>query len=156
MITGLNMTTMHTFFGNDAHLSEEAHALYADAIRENKIHLLPEAILEHVEDCATCKSEIIEALSLVEESFPGVAEPHPVLNAKVRQRAARFSFSYRIAATLLVGISVGVIFYLLRSATDRATRMSDSTVSAKIEKPTIQRSPVGTDKTTNGEGSLCR
>ena len=108
------MVEVDNVFGEDGHLSEEALALYVDAVRLHKVYLLPEAVLGHVDDCQHCKSEIVEALSLVEEQRYNTVEPHPYFSKNAHSTPARYSLGYRIAAAFLVGISIGMLFYLFR------------------------------------------
>ncbi len=48
------------------HLTEQELAQYVDAIRGEWQELLPEKSLGHVEDCASCKVELIEILDLMD------------------------------------------------------------------------------------------
>jgi len=140
------MMPTHSFLGDDAHLSEEAIALYIDALQANKVHLLPGVIVEHVEECKKCKSEIIEALSLVEEPLHRPAEPHPYLDTIVAPASVRFSFYYRIAAIFLVGISIGVIFYFFRSVHNGETVLSDSKVSMQTARRDTSKGSISDDE----------
>ena len=108
MIGGYNL------FDRDAHLNEEALALYVDALKLNKVYLLPGAILRHVSDCAECKSEIVEVFSLVDGQGYHLMEGHPYLAKKAGLQVLRVSITYRLAAVLLVGISIGILFSLFR------------------------------------------
>ena len=108
----------YSFFDNDAHLNEEALALYVDALELNKVHLLPDVILLHVNECVECKSEIAEVLALVDKQEYRLKEKHPYLADKTGLLVTRIMRSYRIAAVLLVGISLGIFFYFLRLTND--------------------------------------
>lgn len=140
-MVALSMEKNYIFFVEDSHLSEEAVALYIDALEMHNAYLLPGAVLEHVDNCEKCKSEIIEALSLVEESVYKVQEPHPYLVKKPRLTLARFSSSYRIAAVFLIGISVGTLFYFFEFMKDDRSTISDSVRSMLIAHPEIRKSP---------------
>jgi len=142
----IEMMTTHGFFGEDTHLSEEGYALFVDALRVNKVHLLAKQVLEHVDECEKCKAEILETLSLTEDESCREAEPHPYLEAIDNQTAARFSIAYRIAAIFLVGISLGVVLYLFRFVIEKASDPPNSSVSSLIGKPSIQKVPANNDE----------
>jgi hypothetical protein len=129
------MPKEYNLFREDAHLNEEALALYVDALKLNKVYLLPSAILGHVGDCEECKSEIVETLSLVEERAYHIIEPHPYLTKKVDLLAARFSIAYRIAAVVLVGLSIGILFYLFRSMKGERSVVDGSGQATQIVQP---------------------
>src|SRR5208283_3822639 len=86
-------------------------------------------------------SEIVEALSLIEERAFSAKEPHPYLGKKAESTAARFSLFYRIAAVFLIGISIGILFYLFRFMKDDRSAITDSTLSMQISHPEIRKSP---------------
>ncbi len=138
---GLGIVEVHNFFGEEAHISDEAVALYVDALILNKVYSLPGAVLGHVDDCEKCKSEIVEALSLVEERAFSAKEPHPYLGKKAESTAARFSLFYRIAAVFLIGISIGILFYLFRSMKNDRSAITDSMLSMQISHPEIRKNP---------------
>ena len=48
-------------------LTEEEIALYVDALELKKLEGLPEAIVDHVQECLECKMEIVEVWELIEE-----------------------------------------------------------------------------------------
>ncbi len=135
------MEKVNKFFGEDTHLSDEALALYVDALILNKAYLLPGALLGHVGGCQKCKSEIVEALSLVEDRAYSAKGSHPYLGRKAESTPARFSLFYRIAAVFLIGISIGMFFYFFRSMKDDHTAVTSSTRSMQIVDPEIRKSP---------------
>jgi hypothetical protein len=109
------MSSISSFFTENAHLNDEAIALYVDAIRLNKVYHLPTAVLRHVADCKECKAEIVENTTLTQNEKFQDAEPHPYFNQKIARSEKKFSYAYRIAAVVIVGISIGFLFYYFRS-----------------------------------------
>ncbi len=123
------MPRINNFFTDKAHLSDEAIALYVDALRFNKIYQLPSVILSHVADCRECKMEIVEIFSLPEGPEIGGTEPHPFLDEKTSEREKEFSIAFRIAAVLVIGISIGLVSYYLTMLVDEHTLLRGSTVA---------------------------
>src|SRR3990172_10844095 len=109
------MSLLNNYFTEDAHLSEEAIALYVDALRLNKVYLLPSVVLRHVADCRVCKAEIVENSTLLQNQEFRAVEPHPYFDRKVEGSEKRLSYAYRIAAVVIVGINAGYFLFLLRS-----------------------------------------
>jgi len=153
-MTGFSMVKVDNFFGEDAHLNEEALALYVDALKLNTVYLLPGAVLGHVDDCQKCKSEIVEALSLVEEQAYSVREPHPYFSNNANSTHASFSLPYRIAAIFLIGISIGILISLFRSMKDNQSVITDSMQSVQAAHPEIQKSPTKEDDKVNQQETL--
>jgi hypothetical protein len=136
------MTKMRNFFDEDTHLSEESLALYVDALKLNKVYLLPGVILGHVSDCEKCKSEIVEILSFVDHGSYSEVEPHPFLGKMAKPTSAKFSLFYRIAAVFFIGISISILFYLFRSTKDNGSALTDSAISVahqESKKGTLKR-----------------
>jgi|SRR5208283_5397701 len=148
------MVKVNKFFGEDTHLNDEALALYVDALILNKAYLLPGTLLGHVGDCQKCKSEIVEALSLVEEQAYSAKGPHPYLGKKAESTSARVSLFYRMAAVFLIGISIGFFFYFFRSMKDDHTAIIDSIQSMQIAHPEIRRSPTKEGNEVNQQKNL--
>ncbi len=153
-VIGSFMVKVNKLFGEDTHLSDEALALYVDALILNKVYLLPGALLGHVDDCQKCKSEIVEALSLVEEQAYGAKGPHPYLGKKVESTPARFSLFYRMAAVFLIGISLAFFFYFFRPMKDDHTAVIDSIRSMQIAHPEIRKSPIKEGDEVNQQKNL--
>ncbi|MGA7161155.1 MAG: hypothetical protein WBZ48_09135 [Bacteroidota bacterium] len=130
----------YSFFGNDAHLNEEALALYVDALELNKVYLLPDAVLLHVKECAECKSDIIEVLAFVDEQEYCPKEAHPYLAGKTGFLVKRVTKSYRIAAVILVGIGLGIFFYIFRWSDDNRGVVNVQPESVQVANQQSQKS----------------
>lgn len=118
---GLMMARINNFFTNEAHLTDEAIGLYVDALRFDKVYHLPSVILSHVVDCRECKMEIIEIFSLLQNSDFGSTEAHPFLNGKTAVGEKEFSIAFRVAAVIIIGISVGLVAYYFRMLLEEHT-----------------------------------
>ena len=108
------MTKSINMFKENSHLSDEGIALYVDAMMLEKNYRLPGALILHVADCAECKKEVIETFMLV-ESQEYNSKGHPYFLEATINREKRFLIWYRVAAAIVVVISVGVIAYLVLS-----------------------------------------
>jgi hypothetical protein len=98
------------FFERD-HLSDEGAALFVDALKLNHINKLPHEIRDHVEECTVCKCAILEVYSLLDEAphfFSGV---HPFFEPRQRTTVNEKRIIYRIAATITIASSIGLIAY---------------------------------------------
>jgi len=107
------MLPAKSMFAKSYHLSQEAIALYVDALKLSKIDQLPEELLIHVADCERCKTEITELFSLLDEQKYSREEVHPYFDKGVGEKTRRSWQAYRIAAILALGIGFGAIFYYL-------------------------------------------
>src|SRR5450759_692149 len=126
---GLMMPRVNNFFTDKAHLSDEAIALYVDALRFNKVYHLPSVILSHVADCRECKMEIVEIFSLLQGPEIGGTEPHPFLDEKSAEGEKEFSIAFRVAAVLVIGISIGLVSYYFRVLLEEHTLLRGSIVT---------------------------
>gem|GEM_PF-591796 len=123
---GFMMPRINNFFTDKAHLSDEAIALYVDALRFNKVYHLPSVILSHVADCRECKMEIVEIFSLLQGPEIDGTEPHPFLDEKTAEVEMEFSIAFRVAAVLVIGISIGLVSYYFRMLLEEHTVISGS------------------------------
>jgi hypothetical protein len=98
-------------FEKNSHLTEEAIALYVDALKLDKTDQLPKELLTHVADCEQCKLQITELYSLLEGQEYRKAEGHPYFD-KVGQGQSKGSwYVFRIAAVLALALGIGAIIY---------------------------------------------
>lgn len=109
------MTEFAKLFNEYSHLSDEGIALCVDAMMMEKTYQLPGSLILHVADCAQCKKDVIETYMLVESQEYHAKEGHPYFIKTVINREKRFLIWYRVAAAIVVVISVGVIAYLVLS-----------------------------------------
>lgn len=113
-------------FDNDMHLNEEAVALYIDALKLNKVDLLPDDLLEHISVCLECKKAIMEILPFVENQRSVAEDSHPFFGKRIRSMEKKFSIIYRIAAVIIIGISISLLFYVFRLLRNGEVTMHDS------------------------------
>jgi hypothetical protein len=104
------MSQNRPLLDEDSHLSEEAVALYVDALKLNRKHQLPITLLEHVSECRRCKAEVMGLFSVLEDQKYDMSEEHPYFDKEMRtDRGLRSAL--RIAAMILVAIGVSVAIY---------------------------------------------
>ncbi len=99
------MKTQQFFTATD-HLTEEAIALYVDALHLDKTNELPTEILAHAANCFSCKQQIMEIYELTNSEQTAAAGEHPYF-----RRAKIFRFSYRIAAGFAIVLLGGSVYY---------------------------------------------
>jgi hypothetical protein len=87
-------------FNENSHLNEEGVAHYVDALKLNTLEQLPEPVLEHVSECATCKLNIEELFQLLEEEVGKSGEQHSLFQPKPKLESLNRSIFYRIAAEI--------------------------------------------------------
>jgi len=95
----------------EGHLSEEGIAVCVDALFENQIETLPEAMSSHLSECSDCRREVVSVWELLREERKQrrVFEPVPTGIARGRQRI--FTYIYRVAAAVVVCLSAGILAY---------------------------------------------
>lgn len=70
-------------FNPDGHLSEQAVALFAEALKYSGAELMPDEVSLHVEDCFDCKAAILDVSELISlDELPPLAE-HPYFSKAV-------------------------------------------------------------------------
>jgi len=133
------------YFNKDRHLNDEGVALYVDALKLDKQNLLPAKVVEHVEDCQTCKATIFDLHEMLREQNYAELGPHPFFEPKTAQKTWPYGGLLRLAAVLMIGIVMTYSIYALlfrqtpeeqiaeiKSPLPDSTRLSDS---LKIELP---------------------
>lgn len=129
---------MHTMariaglFEKSSHLTQEAIALYVDALKLKRTNQLPEELLNHVGDCEYCKTQVVELYSLVEAENHAPAESHPYFDKEGQVKSRQSWPVYRIAAILALAIGLGGIIYYV----NLTKRAEDLTTQAESSKPT--------------------
>ncbi len=99
------------YFDASKHLTEEAIALYVDALKLKATDRLPQEVREHVSGCRQCKQAILELEWLVDDRQYANIRSHPTLG-KVGERR-KFLTVYRVAASIIVVAGLGTAAYLL-------------------------------------------
>lgn len=134
------------FFKEDSHLSEEAVALYVDALKLNAVGQVPETIRDHVSECAECKTEVEELFLLLEDEKYELNGQHPFFRLQPELAKKGSTLAYRIAAVFLLAVGVYGVLHLYRHKLDenagknvaqnasKVTESSDTSVTKKSEK----------------------
>lgn len=101
------------FFRPDSHLTEEAVALYVDALKLDRLRMLPQSMVEHVQRCETCKVEITGLFSLLAEQEYSKVATHPFLEETANKTQWSISTILRIAAIVVAVIGISAIIVTL-------------------------------------------
>ena len=91
------------------HLNENGISLYVDGLILDRIKEIPNLILDHVEGCKKCKSEILALYEICKDNKEYKFQNHPYF-AKKKTRKLLF-LAIKIAASLFLIVSIGVIFF---------------------------------------------
>jgi hypothetical protein len=132
-------------FFTDEHLNDSGIALYVDAIVLDRTEALPDSVLSHVEECDTCKHQILQVAELVRMQPRNSTIVHPFFDAPIVQPTS-FPVWYRIAAVFLVLVAAGTIFFLVNTTEhtglpDMSTvRPAADTAKSVIEMQTVEQS----------------
>lgn len=129
------------FFKENSHLSDEAVALYVDALKLDKLGQMPESILEHVSECAECKSEVEDLFLLLEDQPFGQKGQHPFFRSDPALGRRNLSLIYRIAAVLFVALGI-YSGYRLIVHRDRATSSPADSKMLEIEVDSAKQEPI--------------
>jgi hypothetical protein len=124
------------FFKEDSHLSEEAVALYVDALKLESLDQLPEAIRDHVSECSVCKIEIEELFLLLEDEKYEKEESHPFFTSLPKSEKIGISLIFRIAAVFLLVLGSYGVFQLFWHKPDKN---AENNVAPNVSKVTIPR-----------------
>ena len=125
-----------TLFDPDGHLTEEGIAVCVDALRAKGYDALPDTILTHVDGCDRCKRSIVDTAGLLEVDAYERPKPALPLNVADRTRMSSFSYAYRIAASIVVCASIGILVYLAQIL--RNDRPILSELKRSVNGPTEQ------------------
>jgi len=143
------MVTKNKYLSDTGHLKDEYISLYIDAHILDKVNELPQEILEHVEDCQVCKQNIINVYDLMKNIDSIKHEEHPYFNFKksesINLKKTNFSVFFRIAASLLIIICIGMTgYYFLNNTQRKINKFSKSENilkdSTKLENNTLEDS----------------
>ena len=97
--------------GKMEHLSEEQIALYVDALELDRVSELPQMILDHVQDCFTCKEDIMEVASLVPPETWKRKRPHPYFDRldRSQRRPENRASILKVVAIAIVAAGIGIL-----------------------------------------------
>lgn len=111
------MFNMYQLIEN-GHLTEEAICMYADFLNEDKQNILPDEMVEHVEDCLKCKQRIFELSNMVDEiNFHNA----PKIYSKRK-------YSYYKAAIIVIGLTISGLYLIFNK-----TIVSDKQIAKRVE-----------------------
>lgn len=74
-------------FTKDGHLDGNGIALYADALRKDRVEWLPTAVRRHVNGCAHCLHAAVEVYQIAAQTDYSDLPTHPGLSARPARRA---------------------------------------------------------------------
>jgi hypothetical protein len=130
---GSGLRTMN-FFKEDSHLSDEAVALYVDALKFNTVGQVPETIRDHLSECAECKTEVEGLFLLLEDEKYELNGQHPFFRLQPELAKKGIALTYRIAAVFLLAVGVYGVFYLYRHKLDENAGKNVAQNASKVEE----------------------
>lgn len=139
----------HITFIENNHLTAEGISLYADGIALKKIEMLPDEILEHVENCELCRNEVIATYEIINNlDYTGDISNHPFFSksqipAKANSVSSRFWIS--IAASVIVLLGIFYLIYL------KHINKSESIVKNKTENMNVTNNSFSQNHINEGD-----
>lgn len=133
------------FFNEQNHLNDAAIVLYSNAIHQNRVHELPDELLDHVEACSYCRKRIHEyAVFYSEFKRDEAIDRKPETNlevsnnqvatdsskTKIRPASRVGAWRLGIAATLALLIVSLIVFNNLYKPSDTHTSQSEDHTSS--------------------------
>lgn len=108
---GIVMSLTGQFFTNN-HLNENGIALVVDGLMLNRMNSLPLEIQSHVEECDTCKQQIIQVSELMRDQPIPATGKHPFFDAEKKGSSILQQY-YRAAAAVLILFTGGMLYFLM-------------------------------------------
>jgi len=139
----MNIKETEDYFCED-HLSDEAIAMYADAMQQNKEYNLPPTVLKHVEDCLQCKKNVFAIYEINKNKDSIESNSHAL-----RNNTGNF---LRIAAALILIIGIGFLLYNIIGV--NKTKTTPITDLKSTESQHKVKSPIEKDSATIPKKSL--
>lgn len=102
------------------HLNDEAVAIYAEAFINEHRDKIPSSVLDHVEDCFTCKKEILSVYQIIREDAR-LNKINPTI---------KISYAVKIAAGIALLFGLGFLTYYLIER-----RQDDKIAKVNTNKP---------------------
>ncbi len=120
------------YFRSDGHLTDNAAALYVDGMILDKMNDLPDAIVDHVDDCLGCKQTVLELHAVASQQDYTRQGSHPYFDQARRASIPR-RWYYAAASILFL---VGLMYLYFRGERDPAYEMADNPpVERPVERP---------------------
>lgn len=98
------------YLDDKGHLTDEALSLHVDALKRGQPEQLPEALREHLEQCAACQEEAMALYALVADQDYSELGPHPTLEEN-RSSASALKMWFRPLLLLLMAVMALFLFW---------------------------------------------
>jgi hypothetical protein len=145
------MEVPKSLFRPDSHLTVEAVALYVDALKLDRLQGLPQAMLEHVEKCESCKGEVTSLFSLLVGEDYSKETQHPFLVETRQKSRSPVPAILRIAAIIVAVIGIGAMVAALYLRDDETVTVTPVVAGhAQTDTSTSQVSAEAGNKTKQG------
>ncbi len=106
------MKEQKNIYFENGHLSDDAVALYADAILEQQLPSIQESVLVHVAECAQCKDKILDLATFMRN--PETISASHILHEETHApRKKWFAYPMRIAALFFTAIVLAGSYFFL-------------------------------------------
>lgn len=135
----------------EGHLNEAGISLYVDKMLLGETDFITSALLEHVENCQKCKSEIIELYETCKNypDYKSILDQFSPKKGKVTFKV-NFSALFKIAAIIIIIISLTFLFKIIliknRTKSDTIVKkeLKDTSIflEKKILKPLLENTSV--------------
>lgn len=124
-------------FDHNKHLTEEAIALYTEALKLEQLDQLPDALKAHIESCDQCHQQAIELYALIAEMDYSNLGKHPSLEKAPKKN------KYRKLRIGLAAIAASLSLILYYTSIDRPIKMEEiqHDVIATDDTPSIDTTP---------------
>jgi hypothetical protein len=101
-------------FFKKGHLNEAGVSFYVDRMLFGEVNLIPDILLEHVENCQNCKSEVLELFEICNNN-PGFKTDINASSQKPRKTIFnnKLSILWRIAASIIIISSLTFFIVLI-------------------------------------------
>lgn len=104
-----------SFFDEEGHLNDFASTLYVEARLLKRTEDLPDEVLTHIEECASCQREVFELYQILREEDISLLKPHKLLDKYKKQKQK--SFKTRKTIFVKKWSKVAAIFLFLMLST---------------------------------------
>jgi hypothetical protein len=129
------------FFDANDHLSEEAVALYVDALKLNQLRKLPYDLRDHVSECVSCRISVEQLFSLLEEEKYDQETVHPFFSSRRGLLGKEISYYYKLAAMVLVAVGIVAACYYFIVRQESGPQVPNVTAVGSLKPPVDQHSP---------------
>lgn len=135
------MVKKNKYLSEIGHLNDEYVSLYIDAHLLNKVKELPYEILKHVEDCNICKQNIIDGYDILKTIKEINVDEHLYFKDKEMKssesKKRNFAVLYRIAASIVFIISIGIIGFNILNRLETSDKISKNLERKFTERDSV-------------------